>query len=80
MGLIAKKDFLEWINKQLKKGNWLQVNEVPSMNGRQITYLTSSGQFIVAVYNIKGELEQVGQPVAMPQPTPGGLPRGFGRG
>jgi hypothetical protein len=70
MGLVSQEDLEKWIKKQIAKGNWLQVNDMGSPQGRQLTYMTFAGQFVVVQYDIKGKVMMVGQPIAMPQPMP----------
>jgi hypothetical protein len=76
MGLVSQEDLEKWIKKQLAKGNWLQVNDMGTPQGRQITYMTFAGQFVVVQYDIKGAVTVIGQPIAMPQ-NQGFLGKGF---
>jgi hypothetical protein len=66
MGMISKEDLLKWINKQVNKGNWLQINEVGNQMGRQAIYMTTTGQFVGVQYDLEGKILQVGQPVVLP--------------
>lgn len=74
MGMIPKDEFAKWIKKQTDKGNWLQINEVGTREGRQVIYMTFSGQFVVVQHDIKGDITMVGQPTFMPAPMPQGSP------
>lgn len=74
MGMISKEDLLKWINKQINKGNWIQVNEQGNPQGRQSIYMTSTGQFVGVQYDLEGKILQVGQPVVLPAPQ---SPLGF---
>ena len=62
----------ETLNKWAQKSNWMRVNEAATPNGRQVTFLTPSGNMVIAVYDLKGNLHSIGQPVPVPQ-----FPQGF---
>jgi hypothetical protein len=68
MGLILKDDLLKWIKKQIAKGNWLQVNDAGTPQGRQVIYMTYAGQFVIVQYDIQGNVTTIGQPMVIPQP------------
>lgn len=70
MPLVSKEILKKWIDVQIKRGNWLQVDEKATQEGRQYTYLTFAGQFIIVQYDIKGDVKTVGQPILMPTPMP----------
>jgi hypothetical protein len=63
MPILPKKQFEDWVKKQ----EWLKISETDTTRGRQHTYLTPAGQFLFALYDIKGELMELGQPVMMPR-------------
>ncbi len=64
MEKLTKEDFEQWV----KDNKWLQIGEAPTPNGRQPTFLTPSGNLIIAMYDLKGNLEKVGQLVPAPMP------------
>lgn len=67
MDKIKKEDFEKWV----EEGKWLQISEAATPKGRQVSYLTPAGNFIIAIFNINGELEQVIKPMpAAPQAMP----------
>jgi hypothetical protein len=87
MGLILKKDLDKWIKKQTDKGSWLPINDAATPQGRQITYMTYAGEFVIIQYDIKGNITMIGKPMAMPQTMPqgwgfpgGGFPSIAGKG
>jgi hypothetical protein len=53
--MVKKETFETWV----KDNNWLQINEALTTNGRQVTYLSPAGDVTIAIYNLKGELEQI---------------------
>jgi len=54
-------------NKWAQKNNWMQVNEAASTTGRNYTFITPSGNLIIVMMDLKGNLMSVGQPVPVPQ-------------
>lgn len=60
--IVSKEDFLSWV----KKRNWLEVGEMPTPTGRQVTYLSPAGNFIFAIYDITGKLVQIAFPAMQP--------------
>ena len=54
-------------NKWAQKNNWMQVNEAASPTGRQDTFITPSGGLVVIMFDLKGNLTNVGQPVPVGQ-------------
>jgi hypothetical protein len=49
---LTKDDFEKWA----KGNNWLQVGEPPNPNGRQLNFVTPTGNFVAAVFNLEGKL------------------------
>jgi hypothetical protein len=75
MGLLISKEDL---TKFAEEHSWLAVAKVPmTTGGQQIIYVTSTGHFVIAIYNLKGDLENILQPVtvmpSMPMRQPPGL-------
>jgi hypothetical protein len=68
---LTKEEFLKWVEKH----DWLLVNEIPTPNGRQDIFTTPSGSFIVAIYDLKGDLQNVVPLIVMPAPPPSPLGR-----
>jgi len=64
----------ETIEKWTQEHKWLQVAEGANPNGKQITYLTPSGQDVVIVYDLEGNLFGFGHIVQVPPQMQG---RGF---
>jgi hypothetical protein len=65
--LISKED----LSKYIKEHKWLSIAKTAIPTGHQITYVTPSGHFIIALYNLKGDLENILQPVTiMPTSMP----------
>ena len=69
MDKIERKVFEEGV----KPNNWLKINEVGNPKGQQVTYLTPSGEFVIAQYDLKGDLQQIVKP--MPAPPQSGAMR-----
>lgn len=66
MGLLISKEDL---SKYVQKHSWLAIAKVAIPTGHQIIHVTPAGHFVVTLYNLKGELENVLQPVTiMPSP------------
>jgi len=64
MDKIKREIFEAW----LKSCNWFKINEKPNPTGPQDHYLTPAGEFVIAQYNLDGELQQVVKPMPpMPQ-------------
>lgn len=59
--LISKEDF----GKYVEEHKWLAIAKIPIPTGHQLIYLTPAGHFVIAVYNLKGDLENVAQPVTV---------------
>lgn len=72
MEKVTKEIFKKWI----QECNWLKVNETATPNGRQDTFLTPAGNFVAAIYDLKGDLLQVAM-LGPAQPPPG---KGFLKG
>jgi len=78
---IKKETFESW----LKKHDWLLVGEQSTPNGRQFRYLTPSGNEIVIIYDLKGDVAATGKlpiPVQLMQAPPNisPFPLGFSKG
>ena len=64
MDKIERKFFEVW----MKECNWFKINEVGTPNGPQVTHLTPAGEFVIAQYDLKGDLQQIVKPMpALPQ-------------
>jgi len=57
----------ETFNKWAQKNHWMQVSEAASPTGRNYTFITPSGNLIVIMFDLKGNLANVGQPVPVGQ-------------
>jgi len=57
--LISKEDLTNYVQKH----KWLAIAKAPLTTGNQVIYLTPAGHFVVAIYNIKGDLENIAPPV-----------------
>jgi len=69
MEKIDKFTFAKWA----KQNHWLKINEMPTPNGRQETYLTPAGGIRAIIYDLPGNLFQVaslGPPEPQGQSTP----------
>jgi len=55
MEKIPRAKLIAWA----KKNNWLHVNESPSPNGHQDTFLTPSGAMRIIVYDLSGNLHSI---------------------
>ena len=66
---VRKEELESWVKKQ----KWLFFQELPTPTGRQKWYITPAGSFIIAVYDLKGEILQIAQPIFMQQPAPTNL-------
>lgn len=69
-----EKPTKEQIEPWIKEHNWLLMKEeamTTPITGKQLTYLTPSGQDVVIIYDLKGELFGIGHMVQVPQPIPG---------
>ena len=54
-------------NKWAQKNNWMQVSEAASPTGRNYTFITPSGNLLIVMMDLKGNLMSVGQPVPVAQ-------------
>jgi hypothetical protein len=75
--LISKEDFDKWVQEY----HWLLLTKLPMPTGHQLIYVTPAGHFVIAIYNLKGDLENVVPPVtiipmATRQPSGLDLPSG----
>jgi len=59
--LISKED----LSKYVEEHKWLAIANPPLTTGRQTVYLTPAGHFVIAIYNIKGDLENIAPPVTV---------------
>ena len=66
MEIMTRESFTKWA----KKHDWLQITEATGPNGRNITFLTPSGNMMIVMFDLKGNLAGLGQPVPAPQPQP----------
>ena len=64
MEIITRETFNNWAIEN----NWLFIAKVATANGEQSNYVTPSGSICIAMYDLKGQLQSIGQP--MPQPPP----------
>ena len=65
MEAITKETFNHWA----QKNNWMQVNDAATPNGRQVTFMTPSGNIVIAMYDLFGNLNSFGQPMPIPPST-----------
>jgi hypothetical protein len=70
---LTKEEFLKWA----EENHWLKTNENPNTNGRLDIYMTPAGNCAAAIYDIKGELQQVQPVVLIPPPPPTKFPGKF---
>jgi len=71
---LTKETFLSYA----EACNWLCVGEMATPTGRIATYVTPTGNFVYAIYNLKGDLAGLAMPPAIQQPQQSSkLPRGF---
>jgi hypothetical protein len=63
--LISKEVFKKWIEKY----DWLLTAKVATPTGHQFIYITPEGHFVISIYNLKGDLENIAQPITV-MPTP----------
>jgi len=57
--VLNREIFTKWA----KKHDWLVINDVPSVTGHNITFLTPSGNMMIAMFDLKGNLMGLGQPI-----------------
>lgn len=62
-GTFPREKFIEWA----EKANWLPVGETMTMNGRQVQYITPSGNILLAVFDLKGKFFGIAQVVTETQ-------------
>lgn len=70
---LIKETFLSYA----EECNWLLFGEISTPTGRQAQYVTPAGNFIYAVYNLKGDLLGLAMPVLQQPQQPPNLQRGF---
>jgi hypothetical protein len=51
-----EKPTRETFEKYAKDHHWLQTEESPNPNGRQFNFITPTGNVVVAVFNLEGQL------------------------
>lgn len=56
MEKILKEDFIKWA----EECNWLLINEVAIPTGRKATYICPSGTIVFPVYDLNGNLDNIG--------------------
>ena len=59
--LISK----ETLTAYAEENKWLAIAKAPMPTGSQVIYLTPAGHFVIAIYNLKGELENIAPPVTV---------------
>lgn len=59
MEAISRATFNKWAQTH----KWMQMGELATPNGRQYTFLTPAGNMVIAIFDIKGNLLGIGQPV-----------------
>jgi len=69
MGPITRDTFNKWAQSH----KWMQIAEAVTPNGRQYTFLTPAGNMTIAMFDLKGNLMGIGQPVPAPQAPLGPL-------
>jgi hypothetical protein len=77
MGLLISKEDL---SKYVEEHKWLAIAKVPIPTGHQLIYVTPAGHFVIAIYNLKGDLENIAPPVTIiptSVPTMGRSPLDF---
>jgi hypothetical protein len=47
---------IETFEKYAKDNGWMQINDNATPKGRQLTFMTPQGHFIIASYNLDGQL------------------------
>ena len=57
----------ETFNRWAQKCNWMQSGEGATPNGRQYVFLTPSGNIVIAMFDLRGNLLSIGQPVPTTQ-------------
>jgi hypothetical protein len=62
MGLLISKEDL---SKYVEEHKWLATAKVPIPTGHQLIYVTPMGHFVIAIYDLKGDLENVAPPVTV---------------
>jgi hypothetical protein len=62
MGLLLSKEDL---SKYVEEHKWLSIAKAPIPTGHQIIYVTPAGHFVIAIYNLKGDLENIAPPVTI---------------
>jgi len=59
---VEREDFNKWA----EKNNWILIREAYNPTGRQDTFLTPAGNITIIIFNLKGNLVGVAQPVPAP--------------
>lgn len=66
MDKLTKHDFEVW----RKKSRWLLFGEAKSSEGfPQQNFLTATGEIVVMIYDLDGNVRTVGKPMAQPMPS-----------
>lgn len=65
---MDKQSFASWA----EKNRWLKVSEAATPEGRQTQYLTPSGTLVITMYDLKGNLHSIGQPMPLAAGNPPG--------
>ncbi len=68
---ITREQFDTWATGH----NWLLLNEVGSVQGRQQTYLTGTGEVVFAIFSLAGMLLNIAKPAPQPQSQQQTMPR-----
>lgn len=63
MDAISRETFNKWARNH----KWMQIAEHATPNGRQYTFITPAGNMTLAMFDIKGNLIGIGQPVPVGQ-------------
>jgi len=57
----------ETFNRWTQSNKWLQTAEIATTNGRQYTFITPSGKVKIIIFDLKGNLLAIGEPIITPQ-------------
>ena len=59
---MKREDFNKWATGN----NWVLIREDMNPNGRNLTFLTPAGNITIIMFDLKGDLACVAQPVPTP--------------